>query len=250
MDLAESDPDALSSSMVLQTTKEYRIDKEGRPLKDDDGETLPPLWHPTAIHSSDVVDTGDAVDGFLSAERLELAPTIVHRAIELLDRQFKGKSPEFISQRCSAWLNRYLVHRFGEQAAVTYEDICKMMARLGPNEEPSENPIDVTPAVDISDRRLARLLVSADIYGPDFLSQVLAADCEKNPLPVDVQLVDQNFDKTWGRWELLLHSEQFEPVDTCVLPPLLDTPVIGQCDGGDPDVLRRRMKLRERRLDS
>jgi hypothetical protein len=67
MDLAESDPDALSSSLVLQTEKVQILDEKGRPKKDDKGEDVPPVWLPTKLHASDVVDTGDAVDGFLSA---------------------------------------------------------------------------------------------------------------------------------------------------------------------------------------
>ena len=70
MDLAESDPDALSSSLVLQRDEELRLDRRGRPLVDNEGIELPPLWRPTKIHASDIVAVGDAVDGFLSADSL------------------------------------------------------------------------------------------------------------------------------------------------------------------------------------
>lgn len=119
LDLAESDPDALSSSLVLHTEKVSRLDGKGRPLTDDKGNELPPLWYPTAIHASDLVDTGDAVDGLLSAgiEIDGLSDAIVRRGVELLDRQFAGKSPEFIRERCRGWLERYLSLRFGSEAS-------------------------------------------------------------------------------------------------------------------------------------
>jgi hypothetical protein len=66
MDLAESDPDALSSSLVLRVNKEYRLKPDGTKQTGPDGEDLPPLWRPTHLRGSDIVDTGDAVDGLLS----------------------------------------------------------------------------------------------------------------------------------------------------------------------------------------
>src|SRR5262245_4116304 len=66
MRLAESDPDALSSSLVLHADREQRLEPDGRtPTRGPDGEELPPLWRPTRLHASDIVDTGDAVDGLL-----------------------------------------------------------------------------------------------------------------------------------------------------------------------------------------
>lgn len=121
LDLAEQDPDALSSSLVLKVDKTYRIDEKGRRLQGPDGEDLPPLWMPEELHSSDVVDTGDAVDGILSAHRSahrlsvdELPDAVLRRACELLDQQFGGQSREVIQARCEAWLSRYLNWRYGE----------------------------------------------------------------------------------------------------------------------------------------
>lgn len=118
MDLAESDPDALSTSLVLQTEKQYRLDDRRRPVLDAEGNELPPLWHPTHLHGSDIVDTGDAVDGMLSTlDTDELPDAVLHRAAELMDRQFAGKDREFVAARCGAWLNRYLDRRYGEPLA-------------------------------------------------------------------------------------------------------------------------------------
>lgn len=117
LDLAESDPDALSSSLVLRTEKEVRLDKDGTPVRDAKGEPLPPLWRPTRLHASDIVDTGDAVDGLLSADQLDidgLPDAVVRRASEALDTLFAGQSREVVQTRVSAWLDRYLALRYGE----------------------------------------------------------------------------------------------------------------------------------------
>ena len=115
MDLAESDPDAVSSSLVLRVDQAYRLETDGTRTKDKEGNPLPPLWRPKKIHASDIVDTGDAVDGLLSAgidvDALPLAA--LWRGAELLDSVFAGQPVEVIRERCSAWLERYLSSKFG-----------------------------------------------------------------------------------------------------------------------------------------
>lgn len=113
LDRAESDSDSFSSSLVLTTDMEYRLDNKGRPKVDDAGNELPPLWRPTALHASDVVDTGDAVDSFLSIDALP--DVVVRRGCELLDQQFRGKSRKFIDDHIEKWKRRYLDMRFGEE---------------------------------------------------------------------------------------------------------------------------------------
>jgi len=118
MELAESDPDAFSSSLVLTVDEEYRIDTAGRPITDPEtGDRLPPLWRPIALHACDCVDTGDAVDGLLSANLAAdgLPDAVVRKAGILLDQQFAGKTREFVEERCAAWLGRYLDRRYGEK---------------------------------------------------------------------------------------------------------------------------------------
>jgi hypothetical protein len=69
MDLAESDPEALSSSLALWADLQFRIDpKTGRQQLDAEGNPLPPLWRPTKLEATDIVGIGDAVDGLLSPE--------------------------------------------------------------------------------------------------------------------------------------------------------------------------------------
>jgi len=112
MDLAESDPDALSSSLVLETDEEIRLDAKGRRATDVDGRELPPLWRPTKLHASDIVDVGDAVDGLLSAQLSAdgLPDEIVRKAAAMLREQFGGKPREFVEPRLNAWVERVLSH--------------------------------------------------------------------------------------------------------------------------------------------
>jgi hypothetical protein len=137
MDLAESDSDAMSTSLVLQADKLYRLGSDDRPLRDDEGNEIPPLWIPTHLHALDVVDTGDAVDGMLSTgiDVEGLPNAVVHRAAQLMDRQFSGKTREFVRSHGLAWLDRYLSRRFGE-------DISELTAETPdePSYDPSTNP--------------------------------------------------------------------------------------------------------------
>ncbi len=116
MDLAESDPESLSSSIVVQADQEYRQKKDGTLETDAEGNTLPPLWRPTVLHASDIVDTGDAVDGLLSAdidlERLPLS--VLWKGAQLLDAVFLDQPRDVIEQRLSDYVKRYLDRKFGE----------------------------------------------------------------------------------------------------------------------------------------
>jgi hypothetical protein len=119
MTLAESDPDILSTSLVLRTDREDQVDAKGMPRLDADGNELPPLWRPTQVMACDVVSTGDACDGLLakmggSEEVLSGLPNgAVFAGVGMLDRQFAGKSREFVRGHCLAFLDRYLDRRYG-----------------------------------------------------------------------------------------------------------------------------------------
>lgn len=119
MDLAESDPEALSSSIVVKPTM-YVEDGKGK-LVELDGEPPPgvtPLWRPKELHASDIVDTGDAVDGLLSSnidvDNLPLA--VLWKGERLLDAVFLDQPREVIEARLSAYVSRYLNRKFGEPA--------------------------------------------------------------------------------------------------------------------------------------
>lgn len=117
LDLADSDPDALSSSLVLRSEKVQVLDERGRPKVDDTGEEIPPVWLPTHLHASDIVDTGDAVDGLLSAgvDVGGLPLSALWYGAELLDGVFPHDCPrDVVEARLAAWVERYLALRYGE----------------------------------------------------------------------------------------------------------------------------------------
>lgn len=117
MDLADEDPDALSSSVVLQADEVWRLNKDGSPVADKDGNPLPPIWRPTALHASDIVDTGDAVDGLLSnqIDYDGLPLDVLWKGSDMLDRLFSGQPRAVVEARLTAYVQRYLTRKFGEE---------------------------------------------------------------------------------------------------------------------------------------
>lgn len=114
MDLAEEDGAALSSSLVLRKKERWRRDKDGVLLTGPDGIELPPLWTVTHLFGSDVVDEGDAVDGFLSVGNgADWTRDTLAKGNELLDKLFSGQTRSVVRTRCEAFLNRYLNKRYG-----------------------------------------------------------------------------------------------------------------------------------------
>lgn len=115
LDLAEEDPDALSSSLVLKTEKVYILGDDGRRKTDEKGDELPPIWRPTKLHASDIVDTGDAVNGLLSAgvDAGELPDGAVRLAYAMLDQAFPGVPREVLAARLAQFAERYLDQRYG-----------------------------------------------------------------------------------------------------------------------------------------
>lgn len=117
MDRVDEDSDAISTSLVLHAKQEMRRDKTGDLLLDEEtGEPLPPLWHPTELHASDVVGEGDAVDGILGTTlSLSSLPNgIAWQAGEMLSKLFAGQPREVVEARCAAYVTKYLDRQFGE----------------------------------------------------------------------------------------------------------------------------------------
>jgi len=114
MDLAESNPGALSSSLVLQPKKSYRKNDDGTLATDEAGDPLPPLWFPERLMGSDIVDVGDAVDDLLSTESLPNG--YLWEATDLLDNLFPGKTREELHEILTGWTSRYLDGRYGPKA--------------------------------------------------------------------------------------------------------------------------------------
>lgn len=132
LDLAAEDSDALSSSLVLQPEQVRRLDDRGRPLLDESGYELPPLWYPKRLHASDIVDTGDAVDGLLSSglSADELPMGELWRADEALNRLFAGQGRDVVESRLLAYLSRYLLSRYGAPAVGKADPVAVLRSRL------------------------------------------------------------------------------------------------------------------------
>lgn len=112
MTRAESDADSFGTSLV---GKFDFFDPDGQKLDSDQmeraqekapGETH---WVPTMIHSSDVVDSGNATNSFLSEDHLFDGP--VRTASKFMDETFGNQSREVVKSRVNTYLDRYLDNR-------------------------------------------------------------------------------------------------------------------------------------------
>lgn len=112
MDLTESNPDAISSSVVIKKEEAYRLNEDGTRKKDKEGVELAPLWKPLEIHASDIVDEGDAVDGLLSADTDRFP---YWKGTALLNKTFPGAPREVFHEKLHSFLNRYENLRFGDK---------------------------------------------------------------------------------------------------------------------------------------
>lgn len=160
----ESDPDSISSSLVLTTDEEPQLDAKGHMILDEDGEPLPTIWRPLKLHASDIVDTGDAVDGALSADdwakalsvgmtpELEKAISFdgaVRLGTQLLDAVFPNQPWEVIESRCKEWLERYKELRFPTPEPVAKPNLEAVSLRLREMQlraERAKKPVASTPA--------------------------------------------------------------------------------------------------------
>lgn len=115
MDMAEQDHEAIGSSLAIDPKKELRLNPDGTRVKDENGAELPPLWYPKKLYASDIVDEGDATKSLLSTsvdiEQLEDAH--VRQVFEILNTTFAGQDRATVEARVTAFLGRYLSHRFG-----------------------------------------------------------------------------------------------------------------------------------------
>jgi hypothetical protein len=121
LDLAENDPDAFSSSLVLTADQEEQLDpKTKQPLRDEGGNPLPPIWRPKVLHASDIVDTGEAVDGLLSIDGLPDA--MVREATALLNSHCQGLDRETAKRTLYGFADRYLSTKYGDPEEEASED--------------------------------------------------------------------------------------------------------------------------------
>lgn len=150
LNLAAEDPDALSTSLVILPEEEYRLNKDGTPVRDADGDVLPPIWKPVRLFATDVVDTGDAVDGMLAANLSadDLPDAVQRRGWEFLDRVFAGQAEEVVRERTLAYLDRYLTARFKAGPVPP-----KLAAAVAPPKGPPPAPAEPAPPPSRTPRR-------------------------------------------------------------------------------------------------
>ena len=135
MDLAESDPGALSSSIVVQAQKEYRLNKDGTRQRDAAGEDLPPLWRPDKLTGSDIVAEGDAVDDLLSTTDDTLPDAYVWEGAAMMGRLLTGErfgrmSRREVRDRLSSWVDRILDQHFGPERMASTADMVRVRQRM------------------------------------------------------------------------------------------------------------------------
>ncbi len=134
MKLAESDPDALSSSLVIKPEEEYRLNPDGTRQCNPEGEPLPPLWRPKELHASDLVDTGDAVDGLLSAQLNTdgLPLSQLWKGAQLLDQITAGQPRDVVESRMQEYLGRYLDRRYGGAPPTVPDEVVAVVQAATP----------------------------------------------------------------------------------------------------------------------
>jgi hypothetical protein len=134
MDLAESDSDALSSSVAAKFKKEYRLKADGTKAKNPEtGEELPPLWRVQQLYAADIVSQGAAVDGLLSFDGLR--DDYLWQASDLLSRLLtEGRlgtlSRREIEQRLTGWMTRALDSHFGDDRPMLDARSLRLRQRL------------------------------------------------------------------------------------------------------------------------
>jgi len=115
MELAQSDPqEGLSTSLVLTTEQELRLNKNGTLKEDANGDPLPPLWRPLEVFQSDIVDVGDAVhNGMLAALPKGLRETYAEDMMESVFRLMAGLTDR---KSLESWIESVVERHFGHKS--------------------------------------------------------------------------------------------------------------------------------------
>ena len=108
LNLADSDPDQFGASVVISMHEEYRLNEDGTPTRDADGERLPPLIRVDKLHASDIVDEPAANEGFFSVNDDSIPDYPAREAFALMDRIFGNADAEVISERLGKFVQSYL----------------------------------------------------------------------------------------------------------------------------------------------
>ncbi len=121
MDLAQSDPAAFGSSMVIHWDEEYRQEKDGSLTKDEKGNVLPPLIRVKKLQSVDIVDDPAANNGLFGETFFSESVKPSAEMTAFLDRFLN--QPEAV-EKVIAFLERYSFNKKTEREDRTmFEDL-------------------------------------------------------------------------------------------------------------------------------
>jgi len=137
MSLAESDPDAFGSSMVIHWDEEYRKEKDGTLSKDKNGKDLPPLIRVKKLNEVDIVDDPAANDGLFGVPFFSDSVKLSAEFTAFLDKFVHN---EAAVDKVIAFFERYRVNRDEKEKIITKREVKNMYETLTVEELKKEKP--------------------------------------------------------------------------------------------------------------
>ncbi|MDP3786194.1 MAG: hypothetical protein Q8R05_01360 [Candidatus Omnitrophota bacterium] len=137
MSLAESDPDAFGSSMVIYWDEEYRKEKDGTLTKGKDGKDLPPLIRVKKLNQVDIVDDPAANDGLFGMPFFSDSVKPSAEFTAFLDKFVHNESAV---DKVIAFFERYRANRDEKEKIITEREVRNMYETLTVEELKKEKP--------------------------------------------------------------------------------------------------------------
>jgi len=137
MSLAESDPEAFGSSMVIHWDEEYRREKDGTLSKDKNGKDLPPLIRVKKLNSVDIVDDPAANDGLFGVPFFSGTVKPSAEMSTFLDRFLEEP---LAVEKMIGFLEKYRVNREYKEKAAQKEGGVQMLEELTLEQLKKEKP--------------------------------------------------------------------------------------------------------------
>ena len=137
MSLAESDPDAFGSSMVIHWDEEYRREKDGTLSKDKNGKDLPPFIRVRKLNSVDIVDDPAANDGLFG---VPLFSSTVKPSAEMSAFLDRFLEEPLAVEKMVSFLERYRINRVEKEKAAQRKGGKQMFDELTVEQLKKEKP--------------------------------------------------------------------------------------------------------------
>ena len=113
LELADKHPDHFGSSMVVSGELIGRLDEKGRRKKNEKGEEMFPLFRPTKLRATDIVDQPAANEGLFAGESFfEADVELSAEATKFLDKFLEDDDAVW---KALGFLQRYLASRLSEE---------------------------------------------------------------------------------------------------------------------------------------